>query len=266
VEISLPDQRVDFVHRVRYNGQEYLFHLEFQLEHRADLPRRLFVYAALLTEKYDGPVVTLVLYLDRRVSEVPTEYVVQLGDEVMNRFTYRVLKLWDYEEEIRSGQYRELAPLLVMLVEQPDEATLARERELILEEPDERKRGALLATAVAVASRYFERDFLWRFFREEVEQMRHASFIEDWIEEGMEEGRRKGRQEGRQEGQRREGEAILMRILARRFGRLPTRLQDRLEPLTLAQLEDLIDQAVDAEDLATFDQHLTALNGELAGR
>jgi len=57
-----------------------------------------------------------------------------------------------------------------------------------------------------------------------------------------------------------------MRILARRFGRLPTRLQDRLEPLTLAQLEDLIDQAVDAEDLATFDQHLTALNGELAGR
>jgi len=141
VEISLPDQRVDFVHRVRYNGQEYLFHLEFQLEHRADLPRRLFVYAALLTEKYDGPVVTLVLYLDRRVSEVPTEYVVQLGDEVMNRFTYRVLKLWDYEEEIRSGQYRELAPLLVMLVEQPDEATLARERELILEEPDERKRG-----------------------------------------------------------------------------------------------------------------------------
>lgn len=68
----------------------------------------MFIYAAMLTDKYDLPVVTLVL---------------------------------------------------VMLAEQADEATRARARELILEETDERKRGDLLATAVAVASRFLSETF-----------------------------------------------------------------------------------------------------------
>lgn len=127
-------------------------------------------------------------------------------------------------------------------------------------ETDERKRGALLATAVAVASRYFERDFLWRFFEKEVEQMRSASFIEDWIEEGVE----RGRQEGLQQGQRLEVESVLTRVLALRFGRLPTRLPARLEPLTLEQMEELIDKAVQAETLAAFEEQLAEMNRSTA--
>jgi hypothetical protein len=115
VALNLPETWVDFVHRVRYNGQEYLLHLEFQLEHRSDMPCRLFVYAALLTAQYELPVITLVLYLQRRESDVPTEYAVSVGETVVNRFTYPVVRLWEHVDEIQSGQYRELAPLLLTL-------------------------------------------------------------------------------------------------------------------------------------------------------
>ncbi|HIE27232.1 TPA: hypothetical protein EYP66_08095 [Candidatus Poribacteria bacterium] len=82
---------------------------------------------------------------------------------MINCFSYQILKLWEYEKEIRAGKFPALAPLLAMLVENPTEETLIEERELILQEKDERKRAHLLAAAVTIASRYFERDFLWEF-------------------------------------------------------------------------------------------------------
>jgi len=254
VELNLPEERVDFVHRVRFNGQEYLFHLEFQLAHRTDLPVRLFIYAALLTAQYELPVITLVLYLQFRASDVPTEYAVLVGGRVVNRFTYPVVRLWEHVDEIRSGRFRELAPLLVTLVEKPDEAVLAEERELILQEQDPKQGGALLALAVAVASRFFEKELLWRFFREEMEEMRNASFIEDWIEEAEIKAAQEARLQGHAEGEK----TALTRILARRFGRLPAQWDRRLEPLTVTQLEELIDYVVEAPDLATFEQRLPA--------
>jgi len=200
VELSLPEERVDFVHELEYNGQEYLLHLEFQLQHKKDFPKRVFIYSAELTDQFDKSVISLVLYLEQRESSLPEDYKVSLGNNVINRFSYPVLKLWEYEKEIRSGEFRELAPLLSMIVGEPTVETLEEERQLILQEEDDRKRARLFATAVTIASRYFERDFLWKFFREEMKQMREVPFISDWIREGWQEGRQEGLQEGRQEG------------------------------------------------------------------
>jgi len=200
VELALPTRLVDFVHRIEYKGQEYILHVEFQLEHEADLPRRMCIYYGALTGQFRLPIITLVLYLKPRETPVPDEYVVRLGDLVTNRFSYLAIKLWDYVDEIQSGRYRELAPLLLMLVRDPDERILSQERELIRAETDAQKRADLLAAAVAIGSRYFDKAFLRRFFREELEQMREATFIEEWIEEGIEEGIRKGIEQGLQQG------------------------------------------------------------------
>ena len=196
VELSLPEERVDFVHELEYNGDEYLLHIEFQLQHKKDFPKKVFIYSAELTDQFDKPVISLALYLQRRESTIPESYTVSLGNNTINRFSYPVLKIWDYEKEIRSGELRELAPLLSMIVKEPTVETLEEERQLILQEKDDKKRARLFATAVTIASRYFERDFLWTFFREEVEQMYEVPFISDWIREGRQEGRREGREEG----------------------------------------------------------------------
>ena len=210
-ELSLPEERVDFIHTIEYNGIEYLllgtkwrgeaaFHFEFQLKHEEDFPKRVFIYSAEFTNQFETPVISIALYLARRKSSLPDSYAVSLDDSVINRFTYPVLKIWDYEKEIRGGKFPELIPLLPMIVEEPTEDILEEERRLILLVKDAGIRGRLLATAVTIASRYFERDFLWKFFREEVEQMREVPFISDWIKEAEEEAARKALRQGHQEG------------------------------------------------------------------
>ena len=264
VDLAIPEERVDFVHRLDDEGQEKLLHIEFQTGHRSDVPERVFIYAALLTRQFRLPVITLVVYLAPRRSSPPTAYEVRLGDAVMNRFEYSAVCLWEHVAEIQTGRWPELAPLLVMLVDRPDEQVLAQERMLILQEQDRRKRADLLACAVTIGARFFDKTFLWRFFREEVEMMREATFIEDWLEEelqrGREQGLQQGLQQGEERGERRASHTILRRILWRRFGTLPLDLDKRLEGLTAAQAEVLVDVALDAPDLTTFQTALAGMS------
>jgi len=269
VEMTLPEKRVDFIHKVEWEDEEYLLHLEFQLRHRADFPRRMFHYSAMLSLQFGMPVLSLALYLEPRKKPIPNEYVVKVGDVVVNRFSYPVLKLWEFREEIWRGKYRELAPLLVSLVEDLTPEVLAREKELILAEEDRRKRANLLAAAVSVAARYFEKDFLWDFFREEVEEMRHASFIEDWIEKevalaqqkAMQEGRQKGWQEGRKEGLKEGAAQILRKVVLKRFGVLPSWLLGAPDGWTHEQLDALVDIALEAETAEEFEARARKLLG-----
>lgn len=259
VEITLPEQRVDFVHEVAFEDEEYILHIEFQTEHRPNFPQRMFEYSAALTRLFQKPVLSLAVYIRPRRKAPPAEYRVKLGEHPVNRFTYPVVKLWEYRDRIWTGEFRELAPLLLELVEEKSEAVLVREKELILQERDKKKRGTLLATAVTIASRYFERDFLWRFFREEVEAMKEAPFIVDWIEEGIQkgyqQGMQKGLQQGLQQGVKRGALKLLRRVVVRRFNALPAWLDDGLsEKLSEDVLDYLLDLALDSETLEEFEE------------
>jgi len=253
VELSIPEERVDFVHRVAYGEQEYALHIEFQTKHQADVPQRLFVYSALLTRQLGLPVLTLVFYLTRRAAPVPDAYQVQVGGIAVNRFEYPVIKLWEYADEIAQGRWPELAPLLVTLKEgEPDPAVLGQERELILQEPDLSKRADLLACAVTIAARYFDKAFLWQFFREEVEMIREATFIEEWLDERLEEGRQQGLRQGLEQGLEQAHLADLLRILLWRFGKLPVTVEEQLKSLTTEQLDSLLNEALKAPNLDEF--------------
>jgi hypothetical protein len=275
VELSLPSRPVDFVHRVEYEGQEYILHLEFQLEHEAGFPQRMCSYYGLLTEQFKLPVLSLALYLSPRKAAIPNEYAVGLGPHVVNRFVYPVLRLWDYTEEIRAGKYRELAPLLVMLAPKPTADLLEEERNLVLAEPERQKRADLLSLAVTVAARYFDRNFLWRFFREELEMIREATFMEEWLEElveervqkSLQEGREKGLQEGRQEGLQ-EGllEATrknILRILQGRFHITAKQEKQILQAMNqigdFAALDGLVEHAIQDITLIDFQTSLRRL-------
>ena len=256
VEISLSVKPVDLVHRVLHAGEEFIFHLEFQLTHETDLPKRTFITSAELTDLFERPVLTLMLYLRPRQTPPATEYVTRLGNLVVNRFTYPGLQLAEHVEEIRRGDLRELAPLLVMLVMQPDEVLLAEERTLILQEPDQHKRADLLAAAIAIGSRYFRKEFLWQFFREEVEQMKNVSFIEDWIEEGVQQGVQQGEKTGYRKGL----EESIIQILLAKFDPLARTMRPveqqlaSIEPIPL--LQQLLREAILADTLDDFARKL----------
>ncbi|MBC7335842.1 MAG: hypothetical protein H5U01_06165, partial [Clostridia bacterium] len=147
-EINLPERRPDFVYGLRQKDREYILHLEFQLEHQADVPERMFTYNALLTAAYERPVLSAVIYLERRnYRQLPQEYVVEFRGRPVHTFPYLVVRLWEYAKAVASGELRELAPLLILLTEQKDEKVLARSRELILASPDRKWRANALSTA-----------------------------------------------------------------------------------------------------------------------
>ena len=75
------------------------------------------------------------------------------------------------------------------------------------------------------------------------------TMLEDRIKEWKAQYRREGLQEGRQEGSTIEARLILSRLLARRFGALPTEVRERLDQAPLEQLEDWIDRFYDAGSL-----------------
>jgi len=73
---------------------------------------------------------------------------------------------------------------------------LARSKELILESQDKKWQANALSLAVTVAGRYFPKDFLLKFFKEEMKMLQEASIVQDWINEGIEKGMEKGIEKG----------------------------------------------------------------------
>ena len=241
-EINLPERRLDFVYGLQQERRDFILHLEFQLEHRADVPERMFTYNALLTATYERPVLSAVIYLERHnYRRLPQEYVVEFRGRAVHTFPYLVVRLWDYAEAIASGELRELAPLLILLTEEKDHRVLARSRELILASGDEKWRADALSTAITVARRYFSKDFLLRFFREELKMLQEADIVQDWINEGMEKGAIKAIRED------------ILDVLSERFGVVKTGIGKKLAGIDdPAVLRSLLRRSVKVESLEEF--------------
>ena len=277
VEINLPTRPVDMVMIIATGEGEQErqqgLHVEYYARHEAGVPQALFIYSGELTDRMNMPIATLVIYSERRPPErrPPGQYVVQVGDQVVNRFEYPAIWLMDYEAEIRSGELAPLAPFLLEIVARPTVETVQEAKSLASYEPDRERRGLLLSLVALLAGRYFDRATVQDLFRQEVEMIRTNTFIDSWLQEaeqrgtarGREEGREEGRQEGREQG-REQGELItqrrlLLRLLEHRFGPLPVQLVLRTEDLTIDDLNRLFDLALDASSLDEVAQALDAI-------
>ena len=245
-EINLPEKRLDFVYGLRQEDREYILHLEFQLEHRTDMPERMFTYNALLTATYERPVLSAVIYLERRnYRELPREYVVEFRGRKVHTFPYLVVKLWEYAGAIASGELSELSPLLILAAEEKDEKTLARSRELILAGENEKWRANALSTAITIAGRYFSKELLLKFFREELGMLQEANIVQDWINEGIEKGIEKGEVKATRND--------ILDVLGERFGVVKKGIGIRLAAIDdPAVLRSLLKKSVKVKSLAEF--------------
>ncbi len=88
-------------------------------------------------------------------------------------------------------------------------------------------------------------------------EMRQAKPYVSVIERlAQEEGRREGREEGREEG-RKEGQVdLLLHLLTHRFGAAAATIRPRLQTLTIAQIESLVDVALAQATLDAFVEQL----------
>jgi hypothetical protein len=243
VTINLPEFRADQVLLVGADDDphRWALHLEFQLEPDRRVMPGWFLKNAALTAQLGCPVILTVLYLTRgRYSRFPATYMAS-GGGLQNGYTFHTLRLWEHAARIRSGELRELAPLLVLCENNPTEETLQEERRLIRQVAPPELRNELLAIAMMVGTRYFVRERLLELFQEEMAMLKEASVIQEWIEEG--EAR------GRAEGEAREARRLVLRLLERSFGELPPEVIARLEAEGREWCEDLALRIRDAHSL-----------------
>jgi Domain of unknown function (DUF4351) len=235
VTVNLPEFRADQVLIVGADEDpgRWALHLEFQLEPDRRVMPGWFLKNAALTAQLGCPVILTVLYLTPgRYSRFPATYTAT-GGGLQNRYTFHTLRLWEHAARIRSGELRELAPLLVLCENRPTEATLREERGLIQQVAPPELRNELLAIALMVGTRYFVRERLLELFREEMTMLKDASVIQEWIEEA----------------EAREARRLVRRLLERSFGELPAAVVDRVETEGRDWCEDLAVRILDAQSL-----------------
>lgn len=139
--------------------------------------------------------------------------------------------------------------MLILVAEEKDEKVLVRSRELILTSGDEKWQANALSTAITIARRYFSKDLLLKFFREELEMLQEADIVQDWINKGIEKGIEKGEVKATRND--------ILDVLSERFGVVKKGISARLAAIDdPAVLRSLHKKSVKVKNLAEFNRLL----------
>lgn len=269
--INIPEQRSDKIFKFQRGKKETFISFEFMIRPKRNDLQNFYIKNGLLTAALRKAVITVIVYIERgKYRSFPDEYNAQIdGIEMTTRFA-RVL-LWDYADRIRSGEFKELAPLLVLFSDRPSEEIIIEEKKLIHQVQNVQERANLIALAAMVALRRFKNELIKELFSEEYEMMKASNFIEEWIKDGWkkgsEEGRLKGIQEGlqqgiqqgvqkgRQEGWRDGQIKVILSLLKKVLGRIRPELEKKIRSLTDVEIENLTSDLLDMRainDLETW--------------
>jgi len=206
-EVIFKTRIVDTVIKVLVDNKEHLVHFEFQTKYDPKIAERIFIYAAVLTAKYKIAVTSILFQIKAppESAKIINSYDVNLFGVVTNSFRFHCVKLWEYYDEILSGnkQYLGFVPLVLELSSRPNEELLIRQRQLIQQEENLKRRAELAGLCMAIASRYFDFEYIKNIFKEDLpmlEVLEEVPYIGEKIKKARSEGREQGLKDGLIEG------------------------------------------------------------------
>lgn len=252
----------DIVVKAQFREQEsfFLIHVENQARYESDFSKRMFRYFSRLYEKFDLPVYPVVVFsYDYPKRPEPNTHQVAFPNKVVMQFNYDVIQL-------NRLNWRDF-------VQQPNPVASALMAKMNIAREDRRQVKfeclRLLATLrLDPARMQLISGFIDTYLRlsaeeerllradiarmEPVEQEVVMQIVTSWMEEGIEQGKQEGKQE--------EALSLIMRLLPRRVGAIAPDLQERIQQLSLTQLEDLAEALLDfssSSDLAAWLQQVS---------
>jgi hypothetical protein len=238
-------RHVDSLVRARFRGARafFLIHVENQATSLRDFARRMFRYFAALHEKYGLPVYPIALFsFDKPLRPEADRYEVRFPDLDVLRFRFRAVQLnrLDWRKYLRTPNPVASALMSKMRIALADRPRVRLEclRMLVTLRLD-RERSALIGrfmdeylklSPAELAAYNHQIDELVPVEKESVVKITNS-----WIESGAKQGRREGRREGRLA----HGREMVLRLLSARFSRLPSGTSERVNLLSLRQLDNL---------------------------
>lgn len=254
-DISTVTGATDKVLRLHAADGDRIQHFEFQSGPDAMVPRRTHRYSALLEDRHDLPVESIVMLLARKTNlrAINGRYERKLPGEPQPylRFRYRVIRVWELPVEKVLSAGPSVLPLAPMSDVQRDQLPMVIERmeERFTAMADRTSIGDLwTATKVLMGLRYD------KIFTEQLLQgvraMKESVTYQAIVEEGVQKGEREGVRKGVQIGKVQEVRQVLLRIGGKRFQSPPNPEQlQELEAMTdIAHLENLAERVLDVHN------------------
>jgi predicted transposase YdaD len=167
------------------------------------------------------------------------------------RHEYRVISMWEENPEpfLKDSALLPLAPLAATT--QPQ--TLLQRVVARVNQLEPRQRAEISAYTQILAGLKYKKDLIRNLFREGM--MRESVIYQEILAEGEQRGEERGEQRGRQEGER----SLILRQLTRRVGELPQQVLERIETLSLEQLENLGEALLDFQAIADLETWFSIL-------
>lgn len=237
----------------------FLVDLEPHSYHETDVVRKLWLRQVALDHRHNLPVLTVLILLRKEANSPGLRgvYERKLPDgRLMNRYHYRVVRLWkeDPEDYLNAGvAVLPLAPLTdVVRADLP--GVIDRMTPRINAEPPARAAKIWLATYLLMGMRYPD-DLINRLLEGRHNMQDSTTYqriLRDGRQEGLKEGLKEGLQEGRILGERQ----FVLRLGTKRFGEPGARTLAAIEAIRDAdRLEALGLRIIDA-DVRTWDDLL----------
>jgi hypothetical protein len=267
--LNFPELRADHVFLVEEDNDPnpYAIVLEYQLQPKTNVLINWGHKWLGLCDLLSMPVFLFGIYLEKGDrATFPATYQ-HSRNNWRTAFLFDTVRLWEHRDRIISGEWPELAPLLVLCEAHPTEQTLQQEVELIHHSGLSREvQTELMGVAISVASRKFSRSVLRTIFREELAMLDELENLKElfleidsfrlWLQDPRVSGelRAEAKAEGKVEGQA-EGEAAAARrmtltFLTQRFGELPEALAAQIAMADADWCQSLFDRAIVAASLA----------------
>ncbi|QLE55282.1 DUF4351 domain-containing protein [Nostoc sp. TCL26-01] len=241
-ELSIEPIRADYVTFLQLEGR--ILHLEFQtqLESTPPLPLRMLDYWVRLYRLYRLPITQVVVLL---LPPAPGTIIETAFTVENTRHEYRVIRMWEENPEmfLNDPALLPLAPLTATT--QPQQLLQRVVQQVSQVEPTQRPE--ISAYTQILAGLKYRKDLIRQIFREGM--MRESVIYQEILAEGEQRGEERGLQRGEQIGQQRE-RSLILRLITRRVGELPQDISDRLNTLSLEQLENLGEALLDFTSLA----------------
>ena len=237
----------------KLTGEEtwVLLNVEIQSQEESVLGERVFTYFYRLKDKFNLPIASLVILGDDRNNWRPSTFSQSLwGCDVLFRFP--TVKLLDYESQWADLEASRNPFAIVTMAHLKTKSTR--------KDLQSRKDWKFRLTRMLYENGYERQAILdlFRFidwilelpsdlkeaFRNELaqyEQEKQMPYVTSIERMGIEQGRKEGRKEGER--------SLILRQLTRRVGVLPEHLTDRIQDLSIEQLETLAEDLLDFQGL-----------------
>jgi Domain of unknown function (DUF4351) len=219
---------------------------EHQSNSEANFHRRMFFYFAQLHRKYLEPIYPIAIFsFDEPKRQEPDKYRVRLpGFDVLEFNFLRIqLNQLNWRDFLKQKNPVAAALMSKMKIEKKDRAKVKVEclRSIATLKLDP----ARVSILSGFVDSYLNLDRLEEVeFEREVASIKKESekeqvmqIVTSWMEQGIE--------QGRVEGEKEEALRLVSRVLIRRVGELDAGMNERLQQLSVIQLEDLLDAALD---------------------